>query len=279
MLKTDENGEYLNPPEFYSFNQVGSYRNALKNYYHEAKTPVDFETEEILKELMGAYKRRIAQLKASGEMPMQEGKLPMSHAGYHFLAEQALKQTEDFNLYSTCHCFILLCWNLIARAVTVGNLIFDCVSWDEDAMTIHIGKMKNDQEGAHGYARHVYANPKDPVICPVLAMSVLVFTKGYQREGSSRYIFGESGKDRFTKWLSKTFQVCKDAILALGLYIAQLGSHSIRKGIATALANNPGGPEAVNIWLRAGWSLGPVQSRYLFEGAGGDQFVGRAATG
>ena len=30
---------------------------------------------------------------------------------------------------------------------------------------------------------------------------------------------------------------------------------------------------------RAGWSLGSVQSRYVFEGAGGDQFVGRAATG
>ena len=51
------------------------------------------------------------------------------------------------------------------------------------------------------------------------------------------------------------------------------------KGVATALANCPGGPSAINIWLRAGWSLGPVQSRYIFEGVGGDQFVGRAATG
>jgi hypothetical protein len=36
----------------------------------------------------------------------------------------------------------------------------------------------------------------------------------------------------------------------------------------------------MSIWLRAGWSLGAVQqSRYIFEGAGGDQFVGRAAAG
>ena len=44
-------------------------------------------------------------------------------------------------------------------------------------MTIHIGK-KNDQEGANGFARHVYANPKDPVVCPILAMSIVVITNG-----------------------------------------------------------------------------------------------------
>ena len=73
--------------------------------------------------------------------------------------------------------------------------MFDSISWEEDAMTIHIGKMKNDQEGANAFARHVYANPKNPVVCPVLAMSILVFTKGYDRSASSsstRYIFGES---------------------------------------------------------------------------------------
>lgn len=65
----------------------------------------------------------------------------------------------------------------------------------------------------------------------------------------------------------------------MGLIIADIGTHSFRKGIATVLANKPGGHAAISIWLRAGWSLGSVQSRYIFEGAGGDQFVGRAATG
>ena len=83
-------------------------------------------------------------------------------------------------------------------------------------MTIHIGKMKNDQERTNTFARHVYANPKDPVVHPVLAMSILVFTKGFDRSASSstRYIFG---KDRFTKWLSKILFQCEDVILVLGL--------------------------------------------------------------
>ena len=28
---------------------------------------------------------------------------------------------------------------------------FDMISWEDDAMTIHIGKMKNDQKGANAF--------------------------------------------------------------------------------------------------------------------------------
>ena len=65
----------------------------------------------------------------------------------------------------------------------------------------------------------------------------------------------------------------------MGLIIDEIGTHSFRKGIATYLGGHPGGPNSVAVWLRAGWSLGSVQSRYIFESSGGDQFVGRAATG
>ncbi|ETV67883.1 hypothetical protein H257_16008 [Aphanomyces astaci] len=42
----------------------------------------------------------------------------------------------------------------------------------------------------------------------------------------------------------------------MGLNITEIGTHSLRKGVATALNNTPGGPQAVSVWLRAGWSLG-----------------------
>jgi hypothetical protein len=65
----------------------------------------------------------------------------------------------------------------------------------------------------------------------------------------------------------------------MGLVLEEIGTHSFRKGVATSLSSSPGGPNAITIWLRAGWSIGAVQSRYLFQGPGGDQFAGRAATG
>ena len=58
-----------------------------------------------------------------------------------------------------------------------------------------------------------------------------------------------------------------------------IGTHSFRKGIASFLSGTPGGATAISIYLRAGWSLGPVQSRYILEGEGGDQVCGRAASG
>ena len=48
-----------------------------------------------------------------------------------------------------------------------------------------------------GFARHVYANPKDPVVCPFLAMPNIVFTEDYRRSGTSWSVFGLSAKGRY----------------------------------------------------------------------------------
>lgn len=53
----------------------------------------------------------------------------------------------------------------------------------------------------------------------------------------------------------------------------------LRKGGATYALSFPGGPSAVAVYLRAAWSLGPTQCRYVFAGDGGDQFVGRVLAG
>ncbi|ETV82806.1 hypothetical protein H257_04587 [Aphanomyces astaci] len=139
--------------------------------------------------------------------------------------------------------------------------------------------MKNDQDGQMSFARHVYANPLNPEICPVLSLAVLLFTRGANLPGSQSLLFGYNAKERFSTWLRNTCSNSEDDIVSMGLAIADIGTHSFRKGVASSLSNCPGGPQAVSIWLRAGWSLGSVQGQYIFEGSGGDQFVGRAATG
>ena len=98
-------------------------------------------------------------------------------------------------------------------------------------------------------------------------------------DGSSKLIFGENAKERFSAWLAKTCSVNEEEILSMELSISEIGTHSFRKGVASELSNTPGGPASVSVWLRAGWSLGSVQGRYIFAGSGGDQFVGRVAAG
>ena len=69
------------------------------------------------------------------------------------------------------------------------------------------------------------------------------------------------------------------ASVNLGADRADLGTHSNRKGAATYLCGLSTSLSAVNIYLRAGWSVGSVQDRYIFAGPGGDQVVGRANAG
>lgn len=148
-----------------------------------------------------------------------------------------------------------------------------------DSLVFIFPSHKGDQEGRTALPKHVYANPSEPSICPVLSLAVYVFTRGYEREGSKQTLFAGEAESRFSKWLNN---VCKSNFESLknqGIDISMIGTHSFRKGISSFLSGTPGGPTAISIYLRAGWSLGPVQSRYILEGEGGDQLCGRAASG
>ncbi|KAF0702664.1 hypothetical protein AaE_015793 [Aphanomyces astaci] len=167
----------------------------------------------------------------------------------------------------------------MSRSVSAASIMLNHIVWEGDCLVIRFGRLKNDQEGKHCAPRHVYANPLQPYVCPILSLAILVFTRGVRQENGPVLLFGHNAKERFAKWLSATCSASKDTILSMGLNITEIGTHSLRKGVATALTNTPGGPQAVSVWLRAGWSLGGVQGRYIFAGSGGDQFVGRASAG
>ena len=278
-IKSNRDGVYAIPKKNLSYQHVNGFHSAIKYLYGMREVPMEAQVVKKLGEYLAGYKREVAQLKERGEMPMGEGKAPMSGCGYEFLASTALKQSQDFTLVLLCHTFLLFAWNLMARAVTVSAIIYDHITWEEDALVIRIGRIKNDQDAKNMHPRHVYANPLNPTICPVLSLALLVFCKPFAFEGTSRLVFGESGQSRFSEWLGKVANTCHEAIVAMGLILSEIGTHSFRKGVATFLSSCPSGPTAISIWLRAGWSLGAVQSRYIFEGPGGDQFVGRAATG
>ena len=56
-------------------------------------------------------------------------------------------------------------------------------------MTVVFPKHKGDQEGEHCLPKHVYANPKSPEICPILAFAVYTWSIGFRREGAKRLVF------------------------------------------------------------------------------------------
>jgi hypothetical protein len=207
----------------------------------------------MLENFFAGYERKIADLKQVGEMSLMEGKQPLSFGGYRFIANEAIKQCNDFNQSILAHLFLLLCWNLISRCASVSSLMFNHISWEEDAMVIVFPSHKGDKEGKHCSPKHVYANPSNPEICPILAFAIYIWTVGFRRTGAKTTVFGETDviESRFSKWLRDVCLKNSNELLSMGLVITEIGTHSFRKGISTFLQSIPGGPSAVSIYLRA----------------------------
>ena len=157
--------------------------------------------------------------------------------------------------------------------------MYNHVSWENDSMVVVFFSHKGNKEGRNALPKHVYANIAEPSVCPILSFAIYIFTRGYEREGAKMTIFAGDAENRFSKWLKKLCNVNEGVLLNQSVEIDSIDTHSFRKGIASYLSGTPGGPTAISIYLRAGWSLGPVQSRYILEGEGGDQLCGRAASG
>src|SRR4051812_15231313 len=71
-------------------------------------------------------------------------------------------------------------WNMMGRSSMVSGLMLQHISWHDDCLVVTTPKHKGDQEGAHCYPRHIFANPLQPFICPVLSLAILIFSRSYR---------------------------------------------------------------------------------------------------
>ena len=144
----------------------------------------------------------MADKKLSGEMKIQEGKSPITFQAYNFVAKEAMKTEGDHGLGCFAHLLLILCWTLMARSVSVGTILLDHLSWENDSLLVSTPKHKGDQEGNNFYPKHVYAYPDNPNIFPILSTAIHFFSGGWRRDGSKHLLFqGTANEGRFSKWL------------------------------------------------------------------------------
>lgn len=227
-------------------------------------------------------------------MAATEGKKPCEFSGYRMLAEKALGLERSFNQLLFVHPFTIMCWNLAARSVSVGGLMYDHITWEGDSLVVTLPKTKNNQEGVDVYPKHVYANVLDPIICPVLALGIKLLSTPFVDDGTaaSEHIMVFNGYnsetrfdcfagrpavrcvqltstcqlDRYCQWLSNLLcELSDEEQLQLGVDPKEFGSHSFRKGVCTLSSSLVSGPPITSIFLRAGWTLGAVQQRYEYN--------------
>lgn len=273
MTSKNKNGTYR------AVSTLIGYISALKFWYDEKKAVFSLDELDLMDKFVLGYKKTVAEHKKNGTMKKQEGKEPVTFEKYAKLCKKALfAVVSRVKLSCLVHCFMVMCWNLFARSCSVSDLQYHHFSWEGDALVCDMGKHKGDQTGEKSQPKHIFANPYEPAICPILSLGLHVFSSAFRPEGSGEAkhkIFAGRPYDIFSSWLL-------DAVVSLlepGQDGSEIGSHSFRKGVATFVASYLGGPSIVAIFLRAGWSLGQVQKRYLTRADGSDNLCGRVACG
>ncbi len=247
------------------------------------------DENEVTKDLwtrLSRYKkgmrRKGAQQKGELGLSLAEGKKPLPFVAYKLLAKILFESDKPEHV--AAHTFLILEWNLIARAEFVVDVKIDAIYFQNDAIMIDMGKTKTDQDGTKNidHPWHLYANSHCPYICPVLAIARLLINNPIILAGHCDLFEGSGQYDRLNKILGEvvSHDDHRESFAALGIPSTDFGTHSIRKGAVTHISTGTTScPPISSICLRANWALPGVTGRYIKYENAGDQFVGRCVSG
>ena len=84
---------------------------------------------------------------------------------------------------------------LLHRSVNMSSACFQHLEIDEDSLTITLPSHKGDHQGKRIIGRHIYANPLQPAVCPILSLGL--YFCAYP-EVDATHIF-PGGRQVFTK--------------------------------------------------------------------------------
>jgi hypothetical protein len=174
-----------------------------------------------------------------------EGKEPMSVALFKKVCKWFLADRET-NDGVFGHCFLLLTWNLGCRVNNTTNIRLQDITWANNFDCFHIlfAHSKTDPTGDNStYPRHIFANPSDPIVCPVLSLAMYFstcFSSGNTLMENAPLFPGSTQEHRFSRFLNRVLQEHEQEVKEFGYEVSQLGSHSIRKGAASYITSLPG---------------------------------------
>ena len=118
---------------------------------------------------MGGMKRITQAAKQHLGLKLTEGKVPMPLKVYNNIAKKLFFSGDKEDVF--CHLFFVLDWCLMKRAENCVGAKINHISFRDDALVFEFAKTKGNQTGDEFGPWHVYANPKAPWICPVLAFA------------------------------------------------------------------------------------------------------------
>ncbi|KAJ1406964.1 hypothetical protein B484DRAFT_307516, partial [Ochromonadaceae sp. CCMP2298] len=190
------------------------------------------EVEHAISTIVVGYQKLLNDLRKRGLFKITEGKQALMNAGYVMLAKLLLRfdpRTRKVGAQASTASFA---WT------------FFHIGWQDNSLVIQEQGHKGDQTGSDKFWNHIFANPLQPKVCPVLALAVLVFA-GPPRAATGR-------QQLFMVLYSLTEQDKQ----TLGQEREDLGPYSLRKGSASYCLGQVNAANPVTVQLRMGHGLG-----------------------
>ncbi|CAM9390413.1 unnamed protein product, partial [Ectocarpus fasciculatus] len=271
--------------EPYSISHIKGFRSAIVSYYDT--TALDPTTDNELNQALTGYEKLITELKKNGLMKPGEGKRDLKPRGYELLAFKFLTKEPtqravagNWGLSGFLWPYLIFLWNLMTRNDSVDSLMLSHMEFSEDALLVEEQCHKGDQVGENKFQKHVYSNPLNPSVCPILSLAVMIFGFENSVRGDQKLFTGSDSKGRFGRNMRETVLNLSDAeVVSLGCDRGDIGTHSCRKGAGTFCMGQISGPNPITVTLRMGHSLGKIKDAYIFQCEGGDQLCGRMISG
>lgn len=145
------------------------YRSAISFLYRESGVTMPNELSEGFTIYIKGSRRINLAAKQTLGLKITEGKRHMTPEVYKFLAKTLFESPKPEHVFA--HTFLVLDWNLMKRAENCVNANISHVSVRNDSLVFEFAKSKGNQDGEeHLGPWHVYANPFEPTVCPLLAL-------------------------------------------------------------------------------------------------------------
>jgi len=214
-----------------SLSNAQAFKSMIVKVYETNNWKLDESVLKHFTQYGKAAKRHIAELKQKGEYKRLEGKLGFSVDAYRRVGSMLIRNVSDLN----CILFHVLSWNVVARAITVAEIMYGHLSWQGDAILIsnYTHKGNEDGEGLEENPKYLYCNPDEPDVCPWLWLAVHFICN--VKISNCNHIFGINPKTSENKFAYNIRNVLKnlsqqDQIDILGDLATNFGTQSNRKG-------------------------------------------------
>src|SRR6056300_1432925 len=226
VRSTDESGIL----SYMSASTYGTMKSALVYLFNASGQTMERSLCKELDIFIRSLKKNIAKVKASSGESLEEGKKPMSFAVYKLMCKKLMESKTSDALFA--HAFLVLEWNLMARAHMVGDMDVSHIEWRQDCLLLFFGISKRNQSGEDSERPfHVYSNPENPEICPVLALAAYLAAYPDVLQSSGGLLFpGSSQYSRFMKIFHSTIDEHEDEFKKLGIAKGDLGVGSTLLG-------------------------------------------------